>query len=74
LPLPTRCGVIGGALLGGIGLVLGFVIGLFVYAPTAAFAALELGIPATVVGEVVGFTVGGLVALGRRMKQREPRR
>lgn len=37
-----------------IGAVLGFIWGLFVHAPTAWFAAFEIGIPAAIVGAVVG--------------------
>jgi hypothetical protein len=47
------------------GAVAGLVVGLFAYAPTAPFAAVELGLPATIVGGVVGLAAGAVVAVAR---------
>jgi hypothetical protein len=48
-----------------IGAVTGLVIGLFTYAPTAPFAAVELGLPAAIVGGVVGLVAGAVMAVAR---------
>ena len=60
LPLPVRAAVMGGSVLGVLGAIAGLVVGLIVNPPTAWFAVLEVGIPATILGYVVGF-VGGSV-------------
>jgi len=52
-----------------LGAVVGLVIGLIVYAPTAAFAAVELGLPVALAGGVVGLVTGGIVLAGRRVKR-----
>jgi nitrate reductase gamma subunit len=49
-----------------LGLLAGFVRGLFVYAPTAWAAAFEVGIPATVVGAMLGLAIAGVRHLARR--------
>ena len=72
LPLPGRWAVIGAASVGMIGAVVGLVIGLIVYAPTALFAVLELGLPAAIVGGVIGLITGVIVIAGRRIKQSRP--
>ena len=43
-----------------VGAVIGLVVGLFTYAPTAPFAAVELGLPA-IVGGIVGLVAGAVV-------------
>ena len=55
---------------GVLGLVVGFVIGLFAYAPTAWAAAFEIGIPAAAVGVVIGLGIVGLRKLVRRIAAR----
>jgi len=55
---------------GVLGLVAGFVIGLFAYAPTAWAAAFEVGIPAAAVGVVIGLGIVGLRAIARRIRAR----
>jgi len=72
LPLPGRWAVIGAASVGMIGAAVGLVIGLIVYAPTAPFAVLELGLPAAIVGGVIGLSTGVIVVAGRRIKQSRP--
>jgi hypothetical protein len=61
LPLPARWAVAGAATAGVIGAIAGLVIGLCVYAPTAAFAVVELGLPAAVAGGFLGLAVGVIV-------------
>jgi hypothetical protein len=58
LPSPTRQAVSGGIILGLVGTLVGLVIGLVAYPPTAWAAAIELGFPATVLGLIGGFVVG----------------
>lgn len=72
LPLPGRWAVIGAASVGMIGAVVGLVIGLIVYAPTALFAVLEHGLPAAIVGGLIGLSTGVIVMAGRRIKQSRP--
>ena len=72
LSLPGRWAVIGAASVGMIGAAVGLAIGLIVYAPTAPFAVLELGLPAAIVGGVIGLSTGVIVVAGRRIKQSRP--
>jgi hypothetical protein len=69
LPRPWRRAVAGAASAGLIGATAGLVIGLRVYPPTAAFAVVELGLPAAVAGGVAGLVVGAVVTAGRRIKR-----
>jgi hypothetical protein len=52
---------------GVLGLLAGFVRGLFVYAPTAWAATFEIGIPAAVGGALLGLVIGGSRHLARRL-------
>ena len=52
---------IGAAVLGAGGAAAGLVIGLMVYPPTVWFAIFELGIPAAVVGGILGACWAGLL-------------
>jgi len=58
------------AVCGAIGLVAGFIRGLFVYAPTSWAAALEVGVPAAVAGLVIGLGIVGVRGLVRRVRGR----
>ncbi|WP_125569872.1 hypothetical protein [Nocardioides baekrokdamisoli] len=51
----------GAAIAGFIGALAGLVIGLDTYAPTAWFAVFEIGIPAAMVGGLLGLLVAGAV-------------
>ncbi|GAA3825365.1 hypothetical protein GCM10022242_28450 [Nocardioides panacisoli] len=62
MPIVLRCAVAGAGLLGVLGLVVGTIIGLHVYAPTAWAAAFEIGIPSAVLGALLG-SLAGLVSL-----------
>ena len=71
IPLPMRHVVGGAILLGAIGCIAGLIVGLVVYAPTAWFAVFELGVPAALVGGLLGLasgvlTMGGRAARGSR--------
>ncbi|HET6794215.1 MAG TPA: hypothetical protein VFH45_07230 [Acidimicrobiales bacterium] len=56
----------GAVVLGGVGVVAGLVVGLFAYAPTAPFAAVEMGLPALMLGALLGALVGTLVQVRSR--------
>jgi hypothetical protein len=72
LPPPWGCAIGGAASVGLTGSTVGLVIGLRVNVPTAPFAVVELGLPSTVLGAVVGLAVGGVVTLARRVGTRRP--
>jgi len=55
-----------------IGAIVGLIVGLIVYAPTAPFAVVELGLLAAIVGGVVGLIAGVIVIAGRRIKRSDP--
>ncbi len=65
IPMPLRWLVIGGVSAGLLGAVVGLIVGLETYAPTAWFAVFELGIPAAIVGGILGLAAGTIAfALG----------
>ena len=66
-PPPVRWAIRGAAVAGVVGAIVGLIIGLFVYAPTAPFAMVEIGIPAAMVGGVLGLLIGSLEVVGRRV-------
>lgn len=66
-PSPANCARAGVLIAGAVGMIIGLVIGLQVYAATAWAAMFELGVPAAVVGGVAGFLVGGALALVNRL-------
>lgn len=57
----SLCGVTGG--------IVGLVIGLIVYAPTAPFATAEIGFPATFVGAVAGLVAGIIMTTALRIRR-----
>jgi fructose-specific phosphotransferase system IIC component len=66
--LPARWALAGATAVGVIGAVVGLIIGLRVYAPTAPFAVFELGLPAAILGGLVGLVAGAIVTASRRIK------
>lgn len=58
LPLPARSMVVSAVLLGALGGLVGLVLGLHSYPPTAWFAVLEVGVPAALLGGVLGLAAG----------------
>ncbi len=67
VPLPVRWTVFGAASLGVIGAIVGLIVGLLAYPPTAWFAVLELGVPAATAGAVAGLFAALIVTAGRRI-------
>jgi len=70
MPLITRWVTVGAASASVIGGIVGLVVGLFAYAPTAWFAVFELGVPAGVVGGIVGLIGALILTVGRRIRRR----
>jgi hypothetical protein len=60
LPLILRWAAVGALSVGGVGAVAGLVVGLLVHPATAWFAVFELGIPASVLGGLVGLISGSV--------------
>lgn len=68
LPVRERFTFAFTALFAGAGALVGLVRGLEVYPPTAAFAVFEVGVPAALVGAVLG-SASGTVALAVRKRR-----
>ncbi|HEY3438590.1 MAG TPA: hypothetical protein VGK35_12960 [Actinotalea sp.] len=60
LPVVRRYALLGGVVAGVLGGVAGLIIGLRVYPPTAWFAIIEVGLPAAVVGALLGLLLGAV--------------
>jgi hypothetical protein len=56
----------GACVAGGLGVLVGLVLGLVYYPPTAWAAAIEIGIPAAMLGSVVGLVIGAILDAARR--------
>jgi hypothetical protein len=72
MPLAARWALSGAAIACGVGAIAGLIVGLFVYPPTALFAGVEVAIPATLVGGLLGAAAGGIAAAARRARNRSP--
>ena len=66
-PVVPRFAIVGAMAAGVLGGLLGLVLGLDGYPPTAWFAVIEVGVPAAIVGGLLG-AVAGLVAVGVRKR------
>ncbi len=55
--------------MGVIGAIVGLVVGLVAYAPTAWFAVFELGVPAAIVGGILGLVAALIMTAARLIKQ-----
>jgi hypothetical protein len=66
LPQPLRGAVVGAAGLGAAGGVVGLLVGLLVFPPTAWAAAIEMGLPAAFVGATIGVLAGWLSGTAAR--------
>lgn len=72
LPLVLRWSVKSGLACGTVGAVVGLLVGLAAYPPTAWFAVLEVGIPAFVVGILLGAAAGTATLVFRRLARTRP--
>ena len=70
MPIAPRFAIIGAVGLGAVGAVAGLVLGLIAYVPTAWFAVAELGVPAAMLGAILGLVIGSTVSAARRIRQR----
>ena len=68
MPMLVRWGVLGVICAGVAGGIVGLIIGLFTYAPTAPFAVVELGLPAAMTGGIVGLVAGLITITARRIR------
>lgn len=73
LPLPGRFAAFGALALGLAGALAGLVGGLFAYPPTAWFAVGEVGVPAALVGALLGFAVGSVAYVLRSVRDMRAR-
>jgi hypothetical protein len=71
MPILGRWAAGGATCLGITGAVIGLVVGLFAYPPTAPFAMLELGLPSTIVGGAIGLITGMIVMALQRIWRRD---
>ena len=69
LPMLARWIGIGAISTGVAGGIAGLVVGLFVYAPTAPFAAVELGFPAMLTGGIAGLVAWLIMMRVRRIRR-----
>ncbi len=65
IPPPVRLAVLGATLAGVLGGLVGLVLGLRAYPPTAWFAVLEVGVPSALVGALLGLVAGAATCLLR---------
>jgi hypothetical protein len=65
LPLILRCAAVGAVVAAVFGGIVGLVLGLRVRPATAWFAIFELGIPASILGGVLGLAIGAVAYVVR---------
>lgn len=69
VPLIPRWAIVGAASACVSGGIVGLIVGLLAYAPTAWFAVLELGVPAGALGGIAGLVGALIVTAGRGIKR-----
>jgi len=70
MPLIVRWVTVGATSASVVGGLVGLVVGLFAYPPTAWFAVFELGVPAGLVGGIVALIGALVITAGRRITRR----
>jgi hypothetical protein len=73
LPLTKPFACVGATIGGASRAVTGLAVGVYANPPTAPFAVIEAGLPATVAGGVVGLIAGSVAVLARRLRRRQAR-
>jgi hypothetical protein len=68
-PVAARWAVVTATVFGALGGAVGLIVGLAAYAPTAPFAVLEVGLPASACGAVIGAAAGGATLVWRRVRR-----
>ena len=66
LPAPLRLAAVGAVLLGVVGGTVGLIVGLSVHPGTAWAAVVEVGLPAALLGGVLGLLVGSVAYAAHR--------
>ncbi|TIC79526.1 hypothetical protein E8D34_20345 [Nocardioides sp. GY 10113] len=69
LPLPLRAALLGAATLGLVGGLIGLLLGLDAYPPTTWFAVIEIGLPAAILGALIGAAAGSIAWTYRRVRR-----
>ena len=72
MPIPVRWAAVCAVILGALGGVVGLVLGLRTYVPTAWAATFEVGLPSAALGAVLGLAAGSVVVVSRRSHLRHP--
>jgi hypothetical protein len=72
-PATARWAAIGALSAGIVGGIVGLVLGLLAHPATAWFAIIEVGMPAAVVGAVLGLASGAVADVTRRRRDRSGR-
>jgi len=68
MPIVPRFAVVGATAAFLLGALIGLVIGLIAYPPTAWFALLEMGMPAGILGAVAGALIGLVASTMNRIR------
>jgi ethanolamine transporter EutH len=69
MSLPARYVTVGAAVCGAAGAIIGLVVGLIDNAQTAWFALAEAGIPASLLGGLIGLIVAVFMTASRRLRR-----